>query len=98
MEIFAVIGMLVIFPFGATIIGAIYIRMFLKLKIKSALLCGFAWIFYSVYEYLMYTRVLCSGECNIRIDLLFIYPFLLLLSMGTTLLYYRKKAKVHKAA
>ncbi|MEY4590464.1 MAG: hypothetical protein RL497_2540 [Pseudomonadota bacterium] len=35
------------------------------------------WLAYAVYEYLMYTRVLCSGECNIRVDLLLIYPVLL---------------------
>jgi len=39
------------------------------------------WLSYAVYEYLMYVRVLCSGECNIRVDLLLIYPALL----GSTL-------------
>ena len=42
-----------------------------------------AWVAYGVYEYLMYRRVLCSGECNIRVDLLLIYPLLL----GGTLWY-----------
>ena len=35
-----------------------------------------AWCLYAVYEYLMYQRVLCTGECNIRIDLLLLYPVL----------------------
>lgn len=35
------------------------------------------WLAYAVYEYLMVARVLCSGECNIRIDLLLIYPLLI---------------------
>jgi hypothetical protein len=39
------------------------------------------WAAYAAYEYLMYARVLCTGECNIRVDLLFIYPALL----GSTL-------------
>lgn len=42
-----------------------------------------AWAAYAVYEYLMYRRVLCSSECNIRVDLLLIYPLLL----GGTLWY-----------
>ena len=42
------------------------------------------WAAYAWYEYLMHTRVLCSGECNIRVDLLLIYPILLVLS-GTAL-------------
>lgn len=36
------------------------------------------WAAYGVYEYLMYARILCTGECNIRVDLLLIYPLLLL--------------------
>ncbi len=43
------------------------------------------WAFYAVYEYLMKRRLLCSGECNIRIDLLVIYPFLLFLTAAACL-------------
>ena len=39
-----------------------------------------AWLVYAVYETLVRARVLCSGECNIRVDLLLIYPLLLALS------------------
>ena len=45
----------------------------------------------------MYLRVLCMGECNIRIDLLLIYPLLLIASIATTILYYAKKSKINKA-
>jgi len=34
------------------------------------------WSVYAVYEFLMYRRVLCSGDCSIRVDLLLIYPAL----------------------
>jgi hypothetical protein len=57
------------------------------------LFSGFLWILYDIYEYVMYTRILCSGECDIRVDLLLIYPLLVGLSLASTLLYYRKKAK-----
>lgn len=40
-------------------------------------LLALAWVAYAVYEYLMFTRVLCTGECNIRVDLLLLYPLLL---------------------
>ena len=85
--------MLIVFPFGATIIGVLYIRMFFKLNVKTCLFTGTLWVLYSIYEYLIYTRVLCTGECNIRIDLLLIYPLLIGLSLVSTFLYYRKKAK-----
>jgi len=39
-----------------------------------------AWLTYALYEYLMFARVLCSGECNIRIDLLLIF---LPMALGT---------------
>ncbi len=40
------------------------------------------WLAYSGYEYLMFRRVLCSGECNIRIDLLALYPLLAAATLG----------------
>ena len=30
----------------------------------------------------MYARILCSGECNIRVDLLLIYPILLIVTLA----------------
>ena len=38
------------------------------------------WFGYLPYELGMKLRILCSGECNIRVDLLLIYPLLLLVS------------------
>jgi hypothetical protein len=43
---------------------------------------AFAWPAYAIYEYSMRRRWLCSGECNIRIDLLLLYPALLLVSLA----------------
>jgi len=95
MEILTLLAMLMIFPFAATLIGALYLWMFYKLKTKSSMLTGCIWILYSVYEYLMYIRVLCSGECNIRIDLLVIYPLLIVSSLVSIILYYLKKRKLN---
>jgi hypothetical protein len=39
---------------------------------------GALWLLYALYELGMKRRWLCSGECNIRVDLLLIYPALLL--------------------
>ena len=41
-----------------------------------------AWFAYAAYETAMARRILCSGECNIRVDLLLIYPALIGLSMA----------------
>jgi len=34
----------------------------------------------------MHRRWLCSGECNIRVDLLLLYPLLILLSLAAAVL------------
>jgi hypothetical protein len=41
-----------------------------------------AWLLYACYETAMARRILCSGECNIRIDLLLLYPVLVVLSLA----------------
>ena len=50
---------------------------------RRPLIAGVAalWLGYAVYESLMKARVLCSGECNIRVDLLLITPLLWILSI-----------------
>ena len=98
MEILSLIGLLTIFPFGATIIGLICIGMYFKKRARFALAAGITWIIYSIYEYLMYTRVLCTGECNIRIDLLIIYPVLFLLLLATAVSYFRIRSNGHGKA
>ncbi len=44
-----------------------------------------AWLVYAGYEALVQARILCSGECNIRVDLLLIYPLLLTLTLATAI-------------
>jgi len=48
---------------------------------RAAAGAAVAWIAYAVYEALMRARILCSGECNIRVDLLLLYPILLVLTL-----------------
>lgn len=72
----------IIFPFGALLIGAAFaIATFHRRKVIPGI-AAVLWLAYGVYESLMYARVLCTGECNIRIDLLLIYPILLLVTVA----------------
>ena len=95
-QILTILAFLIIFPLGATIIGAVFIFVYIWTKVKFALVTGVLWIVYSIYEYLMYARILCSGECNIRVDLLLIYPVLILVSVITAVLVLLKKRKIRK--
>jgi hypothetical protein len=45
---------------------------------RTGIAVGMIWLLYAAYETAMRQRWLCSGECNIRVDLLLIYPVLLL--------------------
>jgi hypothetical protein len=45
-----------------------------------AVATGIVWLLYAVYETGMKQRWLCTGECNIRVDLLLVYPILLVLT------------------
>ena len=39
------------------------------------------WLVYAAYEYGVSIRVLCSGECNIRVDLLLFAPLLVIFTL-----------------
>jgi hypothetical protein len=49
------------------------------------------WLGYAIYESLMKARVLCSGECNIRVDLLLISPLLWILTIAALVQFARRK-------
>jgi hypothetical protein len=63
-------------PWLAFVVAAVLAALYLWHRSRFTLLTCVLWLLYGVYEYLMYARVLCSGECNIRIDLLLLYPAL----------------------
>ena len=68
-------------PWLAFAVGAVFFALSWSSRTKLLITSSTAWILYGAYEYLMRFRVLCSGECNIRVDLLVIYPILLILSI-----------------
>lgn len=58
---------------------------------RVILVAAGSWFCYLPYEWGMKLRILCSGECNIRVDLLLIYPFLLLISMAAIFVFLRDR-------
>jgi hypothetical protein len=71
-------AILIEYPFLAAVIGILLVGLGRLRRHRTAVVVGVVWLLYSVYELGMQRRWLCSGECNIRIDLLVIYPALLL--------------------
>lgn len=66
-------------PWLAAIPGLVLIGLGRWRRSWVAVFAGSVWLLYGGYETGMKLRWLCSGDCNIRIDLLVIYPALALL-------------------
>jgi hypothetical protein len=69
------------YPWLAFAVALPFLALWLWRHTRSAAAVCVLWAGYGVYEYLMRARILCSGECNIRVDLLLIYPLLLCASL-----------------
>ncbi len=81
MDILESMGLLISQPWLALAPALVFIASGLASKSKAGVGVGVLWLLYFVYELAMKYRVLCSGECNIRIDLLVVYPFLVAASV-----------------
>jgi hypothetical protein len=82
MDIGLLLGLFIIWPWLALAPAIGFGILFFRRRRGIILFTALAWLAYFPYELGMKLRVLCSGECNIRVDLLLIYPLLLGLSVG----------------
>jgi hypothetical protein len=97
-QLFRAMAIFIEYPILAAVIGIILLGLGWRARRRVVVGVGIGWLLYSLYEFSMKQRWLCSGECNIRIDLLLIYPVLLigLVAAGLSLL--RKSGRVHHSA
>ena len=68
-------------PWLALIPAALFLAAYGPSRRRLVLVTGVLWLLYALYELAMKRRILCTGECNIRVDLLLVYPLLALLSL-----------------
>src|SRR2546423_14503379 len=78
---FRTMSILIEHPLLAVLPSIAFVGLYRMTRRPFVLVLGLAWLLYGIYEYAMRERILCSGECNIRIDLLVIYPVLLVGSL-----------------
>ena len=64
-------------PWIAALVALLLAWLARRSDSRPAILAAVLWLAYGTYEALMHYRVLCAQDCNIRIDLLAIYPLLL---------------------
>ena len=77
-------------PWLALIPAAIFLAVGTALKARFIQGVGVAWLLYCLLELGNKYRVTCSGECDIRVDLLLIYPALALGSVAAFMVAVRK--------
>ena len=75
------LGVFIAWPVLALLLAAIFGALYVRCRSRVVLATALMWLAYFPYEMGMKLRILCSGECNIRVDLLLLYPVLLLLSV-----------------
>jgi formate hydrogenlyase subunit 3/multisubunit Na+/H+ antiporter MnhD subunit len=77
-RLFRAMAIFMEYPVLAALIGLVLVGLGRRSDRRVAVAAGVVWLLYALYEFGMKQRWLCSGECNIRIDLLAIYPALLI--------------------
>jgi hypothetical protein len=75
------VSLFIRWPLLAFVPGLLFLGLYLLSRRRVTRLAVLAWMVYGLYEMGMQRRWLCSGECNIRVDLLLIYPVLAVVSL-----------------
>jgi hypothetical protein len=76
------LGVFIAWPWLAFVPAVVFIALYVRRRRRLLLVTALAWLAYGAWEYGMKLRLLCSGECNIRVDLLLLYPLLLMLTLA----------------
>lgn len=91
MDIGVLLGIFIAWPLLALVPAVLFAFLFTRSRQAASFITALAWLGYVPYEYAMKLRLLCTGECNIRVDLLLIYPVLGILSALALFAYFRRK-------
>ena len=81
MAILQLLAIFIVVPWLAFVVSGLFFYLYHESHSRVVAATAGAWLLYGVYEYLTYLRILCTGECNIRVDLLLFYPLLAVLSV-----------------
>lgn len=67
-------------PWIALFPALIFFLLYRHKRSRWVLAASFLWFAYTLYEFAMRLKLVCDGECNIRVDLLLVYPLLITIS------------------
>lgn len=97
MEIGAILSAFIRWPVLALAPAAMFAALYFHSRRPMVLVAALAWLAYFPYELAMKLRILCSGECNIRVDLLLFYPMLALFTVLAVAAYFRASRRARRA-
>ena len=89
----SILGIFVVAPWLALVLALLFGVGYWKTRVGGVAVAGALWLLYFLYEEGMRRRILCSGECNIRVDLLLFYPVLLGVSIAAIIVARRRAAR-----
>jgi hypothetical protein len=89
----SILAILIEYPWLGLVPAVLFFYLHSAFKARLILVTAIAWLIYVPYEYGMKFRLLCSGECNIRVDLLLIYTVLAVASLGSLVVFALNRRK-----
>ncbi|GDX07070.1 hypothetical protein [Buttiauxella sp. A111] len=72
--------LLIRFPWIAFVAVLLFFVLWRLHPKRSSMVAAMAWLIYGIYEFTIFFRLTCDDTC-IRVDLLVLYPLLLLISL-----------------
>jgi len=89
-------GVFIAWPWLALVPAVVFVVLHRLSRRRLVAAAALMWGLYAVYEYGMRRRWLCTGECNIRVDLLLLYPLLAVASLVALVVALRAIARAAK--
>lgn len=72
---------MLVFVFAAAAVAVYFLFKASSQPRTGLFVAALAWLLYAVYEFLMTNGVLCDGTCNIRVDLIAVWPLVWIASL-----------------
>ena len=96
MNVLSGLAILIAYPWLAVVPAILFFYLHSILKARVILVTAILWLAYVPYEYAMTLRLLCSGECNIRVDLILIYTLLVAMSLASAGVFAADRKKIKR--
>ena len=74
----------------ALLLGAAFAGLYFRGRQRTVLAAALLWTAYGTYETAIRLQLICPEGCNIRVDLLLIYPLLAIVSILALVVFFRR--------